>query len=236
MEIHNMKKIFFILLFTFFIIERGYTASDEGQPTQYQVTMKKVELCTDLACSTTYTVGERDMDADIASVSAGADIGAYAPTTGIPPGIVYTHLRVTISRTFTVTASISVDGGLCRTDGGNNANATQMTVGASSGTAVAETMYLVNAGGYGPSDGTRDGDVDAADNDIDVDYSSPSSAKTMTVSGDNAVMVYELTAPYQKTLRAPVIKVKFNTATAIGVEDTACSMYINEPSVTISLQ
>ncbi len=231
-----MKKIFFILFFTFFIIERGYTASDEGQPTQYQVTMKKVELCTDLACSTTYTVGERDMDADIASVTAGADIGAYAPTTGIPPGIVYTHLRVTISRTFTITASISVDGGLCRTDGGDNANATQMTVGASSGTAVAETMYLVNAGGYGPSDGTRDGDVDAADNDIDVDYSSPSSAKTMTVSGDNAVMVYELTAPYQKTLRAPVIKVKFNTATAVGVEDTACSMYINEPSVTISLQ
>ena len=234
MEIHNMKKIFFILLFTFFIIERGYTASDEGQPTQYQVTMKKVELCTDLACSTTYTVGERDMDADIASVSAGADIGAYAPTTGIPPGIVYTHLRVTISRTFTVTASISVDGGLCRTDGGNNANATQMTVGASSGTAVAETMYLVNAGSYGASDGTRDGDEGSSN--IDIGYSSPSSAKTMSVSGDNAVMVYELTAPYQKTLRAPVIKVKFDTATAIGVEDTACSMYINEPSVTISLQ
>ena len=231
---NNMKKIFFILLFTFFIIERGYTASDEGQPTQYQVTMKKVELCTDLACSTTYTVGERDMDADIASVSAGADIGAYAPTTGIPPGIVYTHLRVTISRTFTVTASISVDGGLCRTDGGNNANATQMTVGASSGTAVAETMYLVNAGSYGASDGTRDGDEGSSN--IDIGYSSPSSAKTMSVSGDNAVMVYELTAPYQKTLRAPVIKVKFNTATAIGVEDTACSMYINEPSVTISLQ
>ena len=231
-----MKKLFFILLFTLFITEKGYTASDEGQPTQYEVTMKKVELCTDLACSSPYTLGEKDMDADIASVTAGADIGTYAPTTGIPPGIVYTHLRVTISRTFTITASISVDGGLCRTDGGNNANATQMTVGASSGTAVSETMYLVNAGGYGPSDGTRDGDVDAADNDIDVDYSSPSSAKTMTVSGDNAVMVYELTAPYQKTLRAPVIKVKFNTATAVGVEDTACSMYINEPSVTISLQ
>ena len=234
MEIHNMKKIFFILLFTFFIIERGYTASDEGQPTQYQVTMKKVELCTDLACSTTYTVGERDMDADIASVTAGADIGAYAPTTGIPPGIVYTHLRVTISRTFTITASISVDGGLCRTDGGNNANATQMTVGASSGTAVAETMYLVNAGSYGASDGTRDGAVGSSN--IDVDYSSPESAKSMTVSGDNAVMVYELTAPYQKTLRAPVIKVKFNTATAVGVEDTACSMWINEPTVSITLQ
>ena len=229
-----MKKIFFILLFTFFIIERGYTASDEGQPTQYQVTMKKVELCTDLACTSPYVVGEKDMDADIASVTAGADVGSFAPTTGIPPGIVYTHLRVTISRTFTITASISVDGGLCRTDGGDNANATQMTVGASSGTAVAETMYLVNAGSYGASDGTRDGAVGSSN--MDIDYSSPSSAKAMTVSGDNAVMTYELTSPYQKTLRAPVIKVKFNTSTAVGVEDTACSMYINEPSVTISLQ
>ena len=234
MVILDMKKIFFILLFTFFIVERGYTASDQGQPTQYQVTMKKVELCTDLACTSPYVVGERDMDADIASVSAGTDVGNFAPTTGIPPGIVYTHLRVTISRTFTITASISVDGGLCRTDGGDNATATQMTVGASSGTAVAETMYLVNAGSYGASDGTRDGDEGSSN--IDIGYSSPSSAKTMSVSGDNAVMVYELTAPYQKTLRAPVIKVKFNTATAIGVEDTACSMYINEPSVTISLQ
>ena len=229
-----MKKIFFILLFTFFIIERGYTASDEGQPTQYQVTMKKVELCTDLACTAPDVVGERDMDADIASVSAGADVGNFAPTTGIPPGIVYTHLRVTISRTFTITASISVDGGLCRTDGGDNATATQMTVGASSGTAVAETMYLVNAGSYGASDGTRDGAVGSSN--IDIDYSSPSSAKSMTVSGDNAVMTYELTSPYQKTLRAPVIKVKFNTATAVGVEDTACSMWINEPTVSITLQ
>lgn len=229
-----MKKIFFILLFTFFIIERGYTASGEGQPTQYQVTMKKVELCTDLACTAPYVVGERDMDADIASVTAGADVGNFAPTTGIPPGIVYTHLRVTISRTFTITASISVDGGLCRTDGGDNATATQMTVGASSGTAVAETMYLVNAGSYGASDGTRDGAVGSSN--IDIDYSSPSSAKSMTVSGDNAVMTYELTSPYQKTLRAPVIKVKFNTATAVGVEDTACSMWINEPTVSITLQ
>ena len=233
---NNMKKIFFILFFTFFIFGKAFAATANGEPTQYQVTMKKVELCTDLACTSPYVVGERDMDADIASVTAGADVGSFAPTTGIPPGIVYTHLRVTISRTFTITASISVGAGLCRTDGGDNANATQMTVGASSGAAVAESMYLVNAGGYGPSDGTRDGDVDAADNDIDIDYSSPSSAKTMTVSGDNAVMVYELTAPYQKTLRAPVIKVKFDTSAAVGVENTACAMYINEPSVTISLQ
>ena len=229
-----MIKILFSIILSLFLFQNAYSADAHGQPTQYEVTMKKVELCTDLACTSPFILGEKTMAADIVPTEGGTDVGNYAPTTGIPPGKVFTHLRVTISRTFTVTASISVDGGLCRTDGGNNANATQMTVGASSGTAVAETMYLVNAGSYGAGDGTRDGDEGSSN--IDIGYSSPSSAKTMSVSGDNAVMVYELTAPYQKTLRAPVIKVKFNTATAIGVEDTACSMYINEPSVTISLQ
>ena len=235
MGIHNnMKRIFFILFFTFFICGKVFAADANGQPTKYQVTMKKVELCTDLACTSPYVVGERDMDADIASVTAGADVGSFAPTTGIPPGIVYTHLRVTISRTFTISASISIGEGLCRTDGGDNANATQMTVGTNSGAAVDEQMYLVNAGSYGAGDGTRDGDTGSSD--LDIDYSSPSSAKSMTVSGDTAVMTYELTKPYQRTLRAPVIKVKFNTSTAVGAEDTACAMYINEPSVTISLQ
>ena len=231
-----MKKLFFILILSLFVYEKSIAAHADGQPTQYQVTMKKVELCTDLACTSPFVLGEKDMDADIVPTEGGTNVGNYAPTTGIPPGIIYTHLRVTISRTFTVTANISVGSNTCKTDGGNNANATQMTVGASSGAAVAETMYLVNAGGYGPSDGTRDGDVDAADDDIDVSYSSPQSAKTMSVSGDNAVMVYELTAPYQKTLRAPIIKVKFNTATSIGADDTACAMYINEPTVSIALQ
>ena len=214
-----MKKLFFILILSLFVYEKSIAARADGQPTQYQVTMKKVELCTDLACTSPFILGEKDMDADIVPTEGGTNVGNYAPTTGIPQGIIYTHLRVTISRTFTVTANISVGSNTCKTDGGNNANATQMTVGAknSAADAVPETMFLVNGGGYGTSDGTRDGDVDAADDDIDVDYSSPESAKSMTVSGDNAVMVYELTAPYQKTLRAPVIKVKFNTATAIGV-------------------
>ena len=233
-----MKKLFFILILSLFVYEKSIAAHADGQPTQYQVTMKKVELCTDLACTSPFVLGEKDMDADIVPTEGGTNVGNYAPTTGIPQGIIYTHLRVTISRTFTVTANISVGSNTCKTDGGNNANATQMTVGAknSAADAVPETMFLVNGGGYGTSDGTRDGDVDAADDDIDVDYSSPESAKSMTVSGDNAVMVYELTAPYQKTLRAPVIKVKFDTSTAVGVENTACAMYINEPSVTISLQ
>ena len=233
--VNNMKKIFLILLFSFLFLNKSYAAEATGQATEYEVTMKKVELCENATCSgTPFVLVTRSMPADIASASAGADVGSYAPTTGIPVGVTYTHLRVTLDRTFNITADISVGAGTCTTDGGDNAGATQMTVGTADGTAVSEAMYLVNAGSYCARDGTRDGDVGSSN--LDIDYSSPISAKSMTVSGDNAVMTYELTSPYQKTLRAPVIKVKFNTSTAVGVEDTACSMWVNEPSVTISLQ
>ena len=232
--VNNMKKIFLILLFSFLFFNKVYSAEATGQPTKYEVTMKKVELCENATCSgTPFVLGTRSMPADIASASAGADVGSYAPTTGIPVGVTYTHLRVTLDRTFNITADISVGAGTCTTDGGDNASATQMTVGTADGTAVSEAMYLVNAGSYGGGDGTRDGDVGSSD--LDISYDSPSSAISMSVSGDDAVMIYALTNSYRKTLRAPVIRIKFDTSTAVGVEDTACTMWINEPSVSISL-
>ena len=230
-----MKKIIFLVLLSLLFFSNSFAAEATGQPTKYEVTMKKVELCENATCSgTPYVLGTTSMAADIASASAGADVSSYAPTTGIPAGITYTHLRVTLDRTFNVIASISVGAKTCRTDGGDNAGATQLTLGTNGGTAVSEAMYLVNAGSYGAGDGARDGDVGSSD--LDYDYSSPSSAVSMTVSGDDAVMIYALTASYKKTLRAPVIRIKFGTTTAIGVEDTACAMWINEPSVSIALE
>ena len=237
METLNMKKLFIILTFTFFIISKGYAATATGDPTKYEITVKKVELCTDATCTgTPYVVGEKSMAADIASATSGATVGQFAPTNGIPAGQVFTHLRVTMDRTLNITASIAVGGGTCRTDGGNNAAATQMTVGTSGGNAAPEEMYLVNAGGFGVSDGTRDGATNLANDDIDMSYATPTYAVSMSVSGDLATMIYKLESPYQRGIKSPLIKVSFNTANSIGTENTACSMWINEPSVTISLQ
>ena len=232
-----MKKLFIILTFTFFIINKGYAASATGNPTKYEVTMKKVELCIDDTCTATpFVVGERDMPADIAAAGAGATVGQFASTNGIPAGQVFTHLRVTLDRTINITASVAVGGGLCRTDGGNDGAATQMTVGATSGAAVSEEMYLVNQGGYGVSDGTRDGAIDAANNDVDISYATPTYAVSMAVSGDLATMIYALESPYQRGLKSPLIKISFNTTDAVGTENTACAMWVNEPAVTIALQ
>ena len=238
--VNNMKKIFLILLFSFLFLNKGYAAEATGQPTEYEVTMKKVELCENATCSgTPFVLGTRSMPADIASASAGADVGSYAPTTGIPVGVTYTHLRVTLDRTLNITADISVGAGTCTTDGGDNAGATQMTVGTADGTAVSEVMYLVNAGSYGGGDGTRDGDVGSSN--IDMDYSSPQYAISMTVSGSTAVMIYKLANPYTVKFKSPLIKVKFKTKDAVGAfrldaATDVCSMYPEEPLVSIDIQ
>ena len=221
-----MKKIFLILLFTFLTLNTGFAAT--GAATEYEVTMKKVELCSDATCTTPTIVGERDMAADIAAADAGATVGNYASTSGIPSGT-YTHIRITMSRTFQITGSV-VDGSTtCTTDGGTDNDNDQM-LDSGTGTATSTAMYLVDAATYNAANGATGG------SNITISYANPTYASSMTVSGDNAVMIYKLTEPYTRLLKAPVIKVSFNTENALGADGTACVMWIEEPYVSISIQ
>ena len=203
-----MKKIFLILLFTFLILNKGYAAT--GAATEYEVTMKKVELCSDATCTTPTTVGERDMAADIAAAEAGATVGNYAPTSGIPSGT-YTHLRVTMNRTFTVTGTVAVGGGTCATDGGTDNTAAQL-LDAGTGTATSTAMYLSNADTYGSDDGTGND----AGTCITLNYDNPKYATSITMSGDSVLIIYALTEPYTRLLKTPLIKLSFGTTAAVG--------------------
>jgi len=225
-----MKKIFLILLFTFLILNKGYAATATGEATEYEITMKKVELCSDATCTTPITVGERDMAADIAAADAGATVGNYASTAGIPSGT-YSHIRITISRTIQITGTVVIsDSSSCFTDGGTDNVADNLLVTTAT-SASSTTMYLVNDDSYAVGTG------DTSAENITIGYTNPTYATSMTVSGDNAVMIYELTEPYTRLLKAPVIKVAFNTENAVGCEDTTADvMWIEEPYVSITIQ
>ena len=225
-----MKKIFLILLFTFLILNKGYAATATGEATEYEITMKKVELCSDATCTTPITVGEIDMAADIAAADAGATVGNYASTAGIPSGT-YSHIRITISRTIQITGTVVIsDSSSCFTDGGTDNVADNLLVTTAT-SASSTTMYLVNDDSYEVGTGTTDSEH------ITIGYTNPKYATSMSVSGDNAVMIYELTEPYTRLLKAPVIKVAFNTENAVGCEDTTADvMWIEEPYVTITIQ
>ena len=225
-----MKKIFLILLFTFLILNKGYAATATGEATEYEITMKKVELCSDATCTTPITVGERDMAADIAAADAGATVGNYASTAGIPSGT-YSHIRITISRTIQITGTVVISGSSsCFTDGGTDNVADNLLVTTAT-SASSTTMYLVNDDSYAVGTG------DTSAENITIGYTNPTYATSMSVSGDNAVMIYELTEPYTRLLKAPVIKVAFNTENAVGCEDTTADvMWIEEPYVSITIQ
>jgi hypothetical protein len=221
-----MKRIFLILLFTFLILNKGY--AETGAATEYEITMKKVELCSDASCTTPFTVGETDLAADIAAADAGATVGNYASTAGIPPGT-YTHIRITLDRTFQITGTVTSGGQACATDGGTDNDNDQM-LDSGTGTATSTTMYLVDAATYDASDGSTGGA------NITISYANPTYASSMSVSGDNAVMTYELTEPYTRLFKAPVIKVSFNTENALGGDGNACVMWIEEPFVSITIE
>ena len=225
-----MKKIFLILLFTFLILNKGYATTATGEATEYEITMKKVELCSDATCTTPITVGETDMAADIAAADAGANVGNYASTAGIPSGT-YSHIRITISRTIQITGTVVISGSSsCFTDGGTDNVADNLLVTTAT-SASSTTMYLVNDDGY------KVGTGDTSREDITIGYTNPTYASSMSVSGDNAVMIYELTEPYTRLLKAPVIKIAFNTENAVGCEDTTADvMWIEEPYVSITIQ
>ena len=225
-----MKKIFLILLFTFLILNKGYAATATGEATEYEITMKKVELCSDATCTTPITVGEIDMAADIAAADAGATVGNYASTAGIPSGT-YSHIRITISRTIQITGTVVIsDSSSCFTDGGTD-NVADNLLATTATSASSTTMYLVDDDSYEVGTGTTDSE------NIAIGYTNPTYATSMSVSGDNAVMIYELTEPYTRLLKAPVIKVAFNTENAVGCEDTTADvMWIEEPYVSITIQ
>ena len=90
------KKFLNLILFVFFItfLSSSAAIAASGRADVYKVTMETMELCTDATCTTPLAVCSSTNTVDIASVSAGADIGSWCPLSGIPIGKTYSHYRV----------------------------------------------------------------------------------------------------------------------------------------------
>ncbi len=104
----------------------AFAGSGQGIATQYEITMLKLELCTDapltteedVTCTGAVVVGTGSKIFDIASVSAGASVGSFVSSTGLPIGVTYKYAKPTFSKTIKVTGSVSLINPTCncRTD------------------------------------------------------------------------------------------------------------------------
>ena len=255
-----MIKLFKIFLVSFiFLGMNSNLKAETGAATVYKITMKKIELCESSTgvddCVGAVVLAERDFEIDIAAADAGAAAASYGDVALLPLGTTYQHMRVTISRKFTISADIAVanlTGGDCQTyaeakyPGDHDASGNEIHThrpAMSPGEDQAEMVsYLVNDE-FTICTAANCGSIIDNQNNVYAQGTGSSTFQTQHADGSTGtdhVMIYTLTAPYTVALIAPVLDISFATQAAINASEIGttnlCLIEPVEPAVTISIK
>ena len=233
-----IKLLFCVLFVNFFLINYVYAGVVSATPTKYATTMKKAELCTSSACTTTTVLGEKDLTFNIASASAGAEVGNYITSFALEVGTTYTHFQATIGTTFTIAGYIT-------DDNTNGISEDYCVTVASPSTAASHTSAAVQAG----SNATTNADMSwvvpnrlDADNGSfygDLDASFTTNGITKTNGASTFTWIGALTSPYTPTATsAPKFTMSFDVTNKFGHAGDGsgnCGIYMLAPAVSISV-
>ena len=253
---HFLRIFFGIFLF---ISINSSLKAEVGAATVYKITMKKVELCESSTgvdnCAGAIVLANREQEIDIASVGAGAEAASYGDVTLLPLGTTYTHMRVTISRKFTIRADITVSGI------GTDCQTYAETSGYPGGHAAAGNEIHTHRPAMNPNQTLADMTVylindqasictaancSSASDDQTITYAQGTGSslyQTQHADGStdaNHVLVYKLQSPYTVALIAPILDISFGTSKAVQATEIGttnlCNFEPMEPAVTISIK
>lgn len=218
----------FFVLFLVFSAQTAHAAmpGNPANATRYDVTVKKVELCSDAACTQTFVIGSSTKVFDIASASAGADVGSYVDIAGVPLHQTWTHVRVTIAPDIVITSSGTDQNGTpCNTNSGNTDSSHTALGAALALSASAQTLYVPNINAFAP-------DAPSA-----ADFAAYDATKE---DNSDVVITYPLTSPYINTDGTmPTVRVTFDTQSAVRFYDAGsgavCRVFPAPPTVTIAV-
>ena len=233
-----IKLLFCVLFVHFFFMNSVFAATITGTPTKYETTMTKFELCTSSACTTTTLLGEKTATFDIASASAGADVGDWISSFALEVGTTYTHVQATINVTFTIAGYIT-------DDDSNGLTQDYCVTAASPSTAASATTPAIVA----ESSSTTNADMSwVVPNMTGSDYgdlttSFGTNGITKTDGASTITWIGALTSAYTPTASsAPKFTMSFdvtNMLQAYGTEVSSgvydCAIYVKPPAVSISL-
>ena len=128
-----MKNILSFMSLLFCLNYSFQVFAELGEATVYKVTLTKIELCTaaplasktDTTCTGATTVGTGNKTFDVASVTAGSQVGSFVSTSGLPMGTTFTHVKPTLTREFTMKGYVEIDSNCwCRTESDSTYNST----------------------------------------------------------------------------------------------------------------
>ena len=149
----KLKIIISVFFVSLFYAGSSYSA-DTGRATVYKVQMEELHFCEDSECAAYTKVCDTTKVADIASVTAGADVASWCSLTGLPIGTTFSHLRVKLNRGFTIKGYVVDKNGTtdCYTGNETTGTATVTAQGTEAADASGETLseqqiYLYDARG-----------------------------------------------------------------------------------------
>ena len=233
-----MKLVIYVLFVHFFFINSVFAGTITGTPTKYETTMTKFELCTSSACTTTTVLGTKTATFNIASASAGADVGDWISSFSLEVGTIYTHVQATINVTFTIAGYIT-------DDDSNGLTADYCVTSASPATAASATTPAIVV----ESSSTTNADMSwVVPNMTGTDYgnlttSFGTNGITKTDGASTITWIGALTSAYTPTASsAPKFTMSFdvtNMLQAYGTEVSSgvydCAIYVKPPAVSISI-
>lgn len=221
---------FIVVCLTLILATHAQAANFGGvdvTPTNYVVTLKKVEFIR--SDNSAFVFAEGNFSFDIASATAGESIGAFAAGNILPPGT-YTGMRITVGRSFGLTAS-TVNAGAgqpCRTATGNASTATLVGgtitgvgVGTTDGAAATQQNVPIPTGAAVTTalTGLNMSEVAGAGSDVTLTANA-----NIVIPEDDAVI--------------PSIGVDFNVTNAAELLTTGggtCTAFPQPPGITITI-
>jgi hypothetical protein len=213
-----------------------------GPATTYNITITQVEICQSAACGSSTILGSNSRAFDIASGEAGGDIGQFANADGIPEGVAFSHVRVTLNRAITITGQGTTAGlsQSCSTSTNTQSNATTFGAGSVGGTPVSQTLTAPDAGANVNNPAALGG----AASGVSVSAAEYSSANITILNATSLAITYPLTNSFTRQAGdlEPRVEISIDTASALGVSDTGvglgagnCVTYPREPTVRVNI-
>ena len=258
-------KIYIYLLTSLICLNSFQAFGVTGAATTYKITMKKIELCTgaplanehDTTCTGAVVVGTGNTTFNISSVTAGADVGNFVSTAGLPIGTTFTHARPTMNREFTIKGYAIADSNCyCRTESDSTYGSVNKYYALQWGVCEAnaedaldnaedQTVYVytdtanegVICGNAACDSGNTTGQaITKSTTSLNYQYGKAISDPALTATEFD--MIFQLESSYTVGLTSPRIEIAFGTNAAINASewtDGKCLIEAYYPRSTVTI-
>jgi len=231
-----LRKTFFTILSIFASANIAFSATVSGAPDVYRVTLYEMALCSDSSCSDPKIIGSNDSgrDFDIASASAGQNVGSFVDSLSNIDNGTYSHVRFVIGRSFVISGQLESGGTTYYT----NNSGTDYTSAAAAAAAVTETQSKIYMGAS-----TISGDkseITTFVSDVSISASSLVSVNVTDSNKVDYIIPLSSTLVWDENAKYRQYALDFDISSTLGMSDSVAGTssnwvsYIIAPTVSFS--